>query len=200
MQQGPAHVGHREAAEVHGPAAVEALHRADQAEAGHLEQVILAAATRRAHAGGHAAGQRQVGGDQGIAPTQAAGLIPAALQLAQQLGVALAQQLSAGRLGGSCGWWPDLRAGPLWARWLQGPHLGGGRRGGMEHGWFGGFPSGWRRAAGGRSPPWGNSIHPIGCCARRPFTGCGAQALAVACRRCSSPAHCSRAGHWRTRS
>lgn len=90
LKQRPAHVGHGEAAEADAPLRIEGLYSPDQSQAGHLHQVVVTAALRLGQPCRDAAGQGQIGGDQGVAPTQAAAGPLAALQLPQQPGIALA--------------------------------------------------------------------------------------------------------------
>ena len=62
-----AYVGHRKAAEAHGAAGIEGLHGPDQAQAGHLHQVLMGQRRPWGEAGHHGPGQGQVRLYQGIA-------------------------------------------------------------------------------------------------------------------------------------
>jgi len=71
MTQGAPHERHHVTAETHPPPRVEALHRADQRLAAHLHQILLGQSGAGAEPAGDAAGDRQVGGDEGVAPATA---------------------------------------------------------------------------------------------------------------------------------
>jgi len=132
VQQGAAQVGHGEAAEAHGSAGIEGLHGPDQPEAGHLHHVVETAVAGRAEPGGDAAGQRQMGRDQGIAALQAAFRRAAALPLGQ-----LAIAGAAARGGIAAG-------------------------GGAKHGARNGCSKAENQSGRAGSPAGGNATHPLG--------------------------------------